>query len=61
MIAPGTIAELAPHPGDEYPVVVEIVSPIVNGYVLVRTKDQSPRLAWMVEQQRLTPIQEAAA
>ena len=60
-LRPGTIAELAPHPGEEYPVVVEIVSYIVNGYVLVRTHDQSPRLAWMVEPHRLTPIQEAAA
>ena len=58
---PGTIAELEPHPGDQYTVAVEIVSPPVDGWVLVRTAGQDPRLAMMVEAHRLTEIKEAAA
>lgn len=58
---PGSIALLEPHPGEQYTGAVEIVGPPVDGWVLVRTHNQDPRLAMMVEAHRLTPIQEDAA
>ena len=58
---PGTIALLEPHPGDQYTGTVEIVGPPIDGWVLVRTHNQDPRLAMMVEAHRLTEIKEAAA
>ena len=55
---PGDIALLEPHPGDQYTGTVEIVGPPIDGWVLVRTAGQDPRLAMMVEEHRLTTIQE---
>jgi len=60
-VKPGTIALLEPHPGDQYTGAVEVVGPPIDGWVIVRTHNQDPRLAMMVEAHRLTEIKENAA